>query len=133
MRLLILYIFFSILLNGCTAEVAREAGKVIRSIDTTIKSNKKENEKIIKQKKLTKIKIVGKNEKELINLLGEPSLIRKDGNIYSMRFNRNDCITYTYFNPKKNIPKVEYFELRNKDGELLENKSEINRCLKTVS
>ena len=33
----------------------------------------------------------------------------------------------------KNIPKVEYYELRNKDGELLENRSEINKCLKTVS
>jgi len=133
MRWVIIYSFFSIIISSCTAEVAREAGKAIKSIDATFQSNKKEKEKIVKQKKLTKIELVGKNEKELVKLLGTPSLTRKDGSIFSMRFNRDDCIAYTFFNSKKNIPEVEYFELRSKEGELLTNKSEINSCLKTVS
>ena len=61
-------------------------------------------------------------------MLGEPSLIREDGKTISMRFDQKDCITYAYFN-KVSSNKVEYFELRTKNGELLTRKKDINRCL----
>ena len=136
MRYVIYCTVFLIILNNCTTiDVARETGKVIKSIDKTFQiSNIKKNEekKLAAQKKLTKINILGKNENQLISLLGKPDLIRIDRNTYSMRFDKKECITYAFFNKQANIPKVEYFELRNKKGELIRNKKDINNCfLKT--
>ena len=42
MRYIIVCSFFLAIISGCTLEVAREAGKAIKSIDTTFSSGKTE-------------------------------------------------------------------------------------------
>ncbi len=136
MRYTLLYSFFLVFIFGCTVEIAREAGKAIKSIDTTIQGKRdinieknNENKKKIKQKKLVQVNLIGKERKNLFSMLGKPSLIRENGKTISMRFDQKDCITYAYFNKVSNTNKVEYFELRTKNGELLTRKKDINRCL----
>ena len=75
------------------------------------------------------VNLIGKEKKNLFSMLGKPSLIRENGKTISMRFDQKDCITYAYFNKVSNTNKVEYFELRTKNGELLTRKKDINRCL----
>ena len=131
MRYIIIYSIISIIVISCTAEIAREAGKAVKVIDATLQTNKikdSEKKKIKEQKKKAKIIIIGKNQKQLVTIFGNPSLIRKDGKILSMRFNRNNCITYIFFDNETNPPKAEYFEFRNSQGVLLRSKSEINKC-----
>ena len=45
-----------------------------------------------------------------------------------MRFDRKSCITYVYLDHNNAPPTAEYFEFRNKNGELLNKNSEINKC-----
>ena len=137
MRYIIVCSIFLAIISGCTLEVAREAGKAIKSIDTTIssakvkKANEKQNERKKTSKKSNKseIKLIGKNEEKLFAMLGRPQLIRKDGNIISMRFDEENCLAYTFFDKNSDIKKVEYFEIRTKEGLLLKNDSDVSRCL----
>ena len=137
MRYVLIYILFSSILSGCGVQVAKEAGKAIQSIDTSLKKiniiKKKEDKKIVIQKKHTKIEIVGKSEEQLITLLGAPNFIRNDGTALLMRFDQEQCIAYTFFNNQKKNTRVEYFELRNKKGNILKNKSDINNCLNSIT
>ena len=137
MRYIIVCSFFLVAISGCTLEVAREAGKAIKSIDTTINSGKmkktgeKQNErkKTSKKRSESEIKLVGKDEEKLFSMLGKPGLIRENGNIISMRFDEENCLAYTYFDKNSDIKKVEYFEIRTKEGVLLKNESDVSRCL----
>ena len=137
MRYVIVCSFFLAIISGCTLEVAREAGKAIKSIDTTFssgkteKANKKQSEikKTSKKKNKSEIKLVGKDEKKLFAILGRPNLIRKDGNTISMRFDEENCLAYTYFDNNSDIKKVEYFEIRTKEGILIKNESDVSQCL----
>ena len=131
MRYVIVCSIFFTIISGCTLEVAREAGKAIKSIDTTIQThkNKKETKKITKQKKVKKITLLGEKQEQLFSIFGKPNLIRKDGKTVLIRFDQESCITYTYFNKEDKAKKVEYFEIRNKNGDLLTEKSDISKCL----
>ena len=137
MRYIIVYSFFLVIISGCTLEVAREAGKAIKSIDTTIssakvkKTNEKQNERKKTSKKInkSKIKLVGKEQEKLFSMLGKPELIRENGNIILMRFDEENCRAYTYFNKNSDTKKVEYFEVRTKEGVLLKKESDISQCL----
>ena len=69
------------------------------------------------------------DEKKLFAILGRPNLIRKDGNTISMRFDEENCLAYTYFDNNSDIKKVEYFEIRTKEGILIKNESDVSQCL----
>jgi len=137
MRYIIVCSFFLAIISGCTLEVVREAGKAIKSIDTTInsgkvkKTDKKQNErkKTSKKMNVSAINLIGKEQEQLFSMLGEPKLIREDGNVISMRFDQENCFAYTYFSKNSDIKKVEYFEVRTKKGDLLEKESDIYGCL----
>ena len=61
MRYVLIYILFSSILSGCGVQVAKEAGKAIQSINTSLQTSgllKKEEETITKQKKLVKIEML---------------------------------------------------------------------------
>ena len=136
MRLILIYSIFSLIFSGCTVEVARETGKAIKSIENTLKLKdikKEENNKVNIQKRVSTVNLIGRNQKQIISLLGKPDLIRKDGLVYLMRFDRDECITFAFFNQNKQKPKVEHFELRNKNGDLLVNKSQIKECFKDIN
>ena len=136
------YICILLILYSCSlVEVARKTGKVIKSIDTSLKKEdvseeikkvddeiKKGEEKIEKQKKYVEISLLGKDKAQIISKLGKPSLIRKNISTYSMRFDKKNCITYVFFNTKQQNPLVQYFELRDNNGNVLINKKDINNC-----
>ena len=149
---LIWHFFFLAFIYSCTTvEVAREAGKVIKSIDNTIttsqsnKSDKKEKEikqqnkkeekenRIKQQKELSKLYIIGKDQNQLFSILGRPDLIRESGNIISIRFDNEECIAYAYISKDDKKKIVKYFEIRSKNGRLISKKSDINYCLKAFT
>ena len=134
MRYVLIYILFSSILSGCGVQVAKEAGKAIQSINTSLQTSgllKKEEETITKQKKLVKIELVNKDKNQIESLLGSANLIREDGSVLLMRFDRTECIIYTFLDNQNN--KVKYFELRSKDGDLLKSKNDIDSCFKATS
>jgi len=136
MRLILIYSIFSLIFSGCTVEVARETGKAIKSIENTLKLKEvkeEENKKVNIQKRVSTVNLIGKNQEQIVSLLGQPDLVRKDGLVYLMRFDRKECITFAFFNQKGSKVKVEYFELRNKNGDLLMNKSNIKKCFKDIN
>ena len=128
----------SVFLISCSSvEVARQTGKAIKSIEQTFLENKqeikKEAKKIDKQKKYSSIQLIGKNKDQIILLLWAPSFIRENGEVYMIRFDKKDCRTYTFLNKEKTPPIVEYFELRNINGDLLTRKNRIQDCLSEIS
>ena len=141
MRYVIIYSFFFIFINSCTVEVAREAAKAIKSIDATIKPEEdirkkslynEESKDIEIQKKLIFKNLIGKNQSQIISMLGKPNLIRQDGKTFLMRFNSQKCIAYTYFKNKDDFSHVSYFELRDINGKLLRSKTEIDNCFDKI-
>ena len=97
-----------------------------------ILEEKQEIEKSIieNQQKLADINFIGKTENKIFNLLGEAQLSRIDGSVYTLRYNSNNCRLFLFFNQETNNKRVEYFELRNKKGELLNSKQALKGCYK---
>ena len=105
--------------------------KIIDQEIIDLEKEKKEKEKIIKeQKKKTKINFLDKNFNEIKLMIGEPILLRTDGNSKIARFDNNFCQLFIFSNAKTKNSKVEYFEIRNKEGKLIINKKKIEKCYK---
>lgn len=149
----IFLIFITIFLSSCTSiEVAKEVTKASKSIKKTVEnifekedpvdenvtlevdikkiSNEREEEKKVAsiQKKITKIEFIGKTLSEIENKLGNPSLIREDGNTKSVRFDSNNCRLFVYFNNKSKKQKIEYYEIRDVKGKLIDQEVNLNKC-----
>lgn len=136
MRRIILYSIIFVFISSCSANIAREAGKAVKVLDKTIQTNKNKKEakkKLAEQKNKVDITIIGKSQNQLVSILGSPSLTREDGEFILVRFDRKDCMTFVFFNKQKNLKGARYFEFRNKDGEIINNKSKINNCFITSS
>ena len=96
-----------------------------------LEKEKKEKKEIIKeQKKETKINFLGKNFNEIKLMIGEPTLLRIDGNSRTVRFDNNFCQLFLFSNAEIKNARVEYFEIRNKVGKLIINKEKIEKCYK---
>ena len=80
---------------------------------------KKEKKLIIKQKKIIEISFIGKKLYELTINLGEPNLIRIDGNTKIARFDTNACRLFLFLNSNKNLQLVEHYEIRDVSGNLI--------------
>ena len=102
--------------------------KLFKEKEEIVDEKKKERAVSNKQKKITKIKIIGKTSEELVLNFGKPSLIRKDGKTQTMRFDRQACKLFVYFNLSNNISRSEYYEIRNTNGQLIEKKESIDKC-----
>ena len=157
-----IFFFFSliILLNNCTTvEVAKEVTKASKSIKTSvsnlIKDNNKNKEKISgkeiidqeikvverekekekniikEQKQITELSFLGENSEEIERIIGSPVLIRVDGNSRIRRYDNSFCHLFLFSNI--NHSKIEYFEIRNKQGELIINKENIQSCYKNFN
>ena len=156
MRAIQIYIFFLIfILSGCASvEVAREVTKATNSVRQSIEElvssekeiieeidnqkqeivieQKKEKETVINQQKITTINFLGKTLNEIIQEIGDPSLIRKDGNTQTARFDSNNCRIFVYY--KLNIvePRAEHYEIRNIKGSFIKSKKNINKCFEEI-
>lgn len=152
----LLFFLMLFLLSGCTTvEVAKEITKATTSIKTsitnmtknqdaaelsedTIKVQKKsiefekEKEREITKNQQNSIKVdfLGKNLDEIKAKLGEPKLLRIDGKIQLARFDELDCRLFLYFDLSKSSKNVEYFEIRNAQGLLINEEEKIDLCYK---
>ena len=92
---------------------------------------KKKEKKLVKeQKKIIKINFIGKTLNKIKSSLGEPQLIRLDGNTKTVRFDKNSCRLFLFFNSNKTTPLVEHFEIRNIKGDLINTKEKVQVCYK---
>jgi len=94
-----------------------------------IKSEKKK-ERIAKinQTKITTLNLDLKIFDQIKRILGQPSLIRVDGNTKTIRFDTMNCRLFVYFNTNDKVMKSQYYEIRNINGNLIENKEKIKKC-----
>jgi len=158
MRLFFYFVLSIILSNCTTVEVTKEIIKAGNSVKKSIsdivdaessekKVEKSDLEKIEEEKEMidteqekektiveTQQKVVEMNFREkslntINKILGEPDLERVDGNTYMLRYDSNSCHLFLFFdnNGIKN-KKVEYFELRDNFGNLIDRKDLIQSC-----
>ena len=150
-------IIIQFILTGCSSvEVAREVTKATKSIETSVKKlfkskeeeeieqkitiekqeiieeQEKISEVVTKQKKVATLNLSYKTMKELKLLIGEPQLIRNDGNTTSARFDSKNCRLFVFMDSSLNKPRVEYYELRNDKGEMIENQKDIELCFNEI-
>ena len=85
-----------------------------------------------KQRKISNLKLLGKSLNDLSKEIGDPILIREDGNTKTARFDTTSCRLFVYFNASVNNEIVEYYEIRNKNGDLIDKKENINKCFKEI-
>ena len=96
-----------------------------------LEAEKKKEKKIVKeQKKIVKIDFIGKTLNKIKSRLGEPQLIRLDGNTTTVRFDKNSCRLFLFFNSSKINAIVEHFEIRNIKGDLINSKEKLQVCYK---
>ena len=111
------------------------------SLEEKVSAAKKEKEivevektrqkKVVKkQKEVIKINFVGKTINEIYMRLGDPNLFRLDGNTQTMRFDRDRCRLFLFFNSTIPMPQVNYFEMRDEKGNLIKEKVNIENCYK---
>jgi len=137
-------------------EVAKEVTKATKSLEASVKKIFEPQEEQIKKEQIitqqkeifqeqeiisqvvttqTKIASIDLIGKELINLnqiIGEPQLIRNDGKTMMVRFDQDKCRLFLFMNSKSNNPKIEYYEIRNNKGKIIDKKSEIEVCYKKI-
>ena len=154
----ILLILLIIILSGCTSvKVAKVVTKTTNSVKTSIEKitdkkskikekdnltqekeeivieQKKEKAVAVKQKRNIAIKFLGKTLPELIKEFGEPALIRLDGTTKTARFDTSSCRLFFFFNLKIKKSGVDYYEIRNAKGNLVDRKKNIEKCFKEIS
>lgn len=154
----ILLILLIIILSGCTSvKVAKVVTKTTNSVKTSIEKitdkkskikekdnltqekeeivieQKKEKAVAVKQKRNIAIKFLGKTLPELIKEFGEPALIRLDGTTKTARFDTSSCRLFVFFNLKIKKSGVDYYEIRNAKGNLVDRKKNIEKCFKEIS
>ena len=150
---LISYFILLIFISSCTTiEVTKEVVKVgtavkekvqekfeedneiiedksIAAEQQIISEEKEEEESIVEtQQKLAQINFIGKKINEVEKQMGKPKLIRSDGIIQTFRYDSQSCRLFLFFNINSNIKRVEYFEFRDRLGDLLNSKQALEAC-----
>ena len=162
MRILLLFTIIVMLTSCTTVKVAKEVTKATNSIKTSVdklinkkqarseqeenkvqnieaeiqileKEKEKEKELVNSQKKIFKTNFMGKTLKEIKSKLGEENLNRYDGNTQMVRFDINSCKLFFFFNTSINNPRVEYYEIRDELGTLINTKVNIQNCYKNYN
>ncbi|PPR47820.1 MAG: hypothetical protein CFH19_00187 [Alphaproteobacteria bacterium MarineAlpha5_Bin9] len=158
MRAIYIFLLFGLfVLSGCaTVQVAKEVTKATKSIETSVKKILKspddiekekevetqktqileeksnETEIIIEQKKIITTDLLGVEIKELTKRIGNPNLIREDGEMIVVRFDTSKCRLFIFINSNSKNQASEYFELRNTQGQIIERKKNIENCYKEL-
>ena len=97
-----------------------------------ITEQKKEKAVAVKQKRNITIEFLGKTLPELIKEFGEPALIRLDSGTKTVRFDTSSCRLFVFFNLKIKKSGVNYYEIRNTKGNLIDRKTYIEKCFKDI-
>ena len=105
-----------------------EEKKIEEEIENIEEQQEEEKNIVESQQKLAEINFIGKTEDKILNLLGLPQLSRIDGNTYMLRYDSDSCKLFLFFNTLSTIKRVEYFELRNGETELLNSKQSLEQC-----
>ena len=156
-----IYLFFILIIfSSCASvEVAKEVTKAASSIKTSVvdlvESKKpKENEKkeslveiqkkqvgqekekedqvVLKQKKIANINLIGKTIKELKKMIGSPALVRIDDETTTIRYDSTSCKIFVFMNNSLKKSKVEYYELRDSQGNLIDRETDIKSCFNEI-
>ena len=69
---------------------------------------------------------------EIKQLIGLPIMTRKDGKTIIARYNSSNCRLFIFMNSSLKVPRVEYYELRNNKGELIDQQNKIRLCFKEI-
>ena len=85
-----------------------------------------------RQKKISNIDLLGKTIKELHEQIGKPSLIREVENTTTARFDSKSCRLFVFMNATIKTPRIEYYEMRDNEGELIDNREDIESCFKEI-
>ena len=94
-----------------------------------IQEKKEENKNIVEsQQKLAEINFIGKTEDKILSLMGQPQLLRVDGFVYTLRYDSENCRLFLFFNKSSTNKRVEYFELRGDNADLLNSKQALEQC-----
>ena len=95
---------------------------------------KQEEEKniVVSQQKSAEINFIGKTENNILNVMGAAQLSRIDGSVYTLRYDSINCRLFLFFKKDVSIKRVEYFELRNNNAELLSSEKSIEQCYKEL-
>ena len=64
--------------------------------------------------------------------MGAAHLSRIDGLVYTLRYDSVNCRLFLFFNKDAYIKRVEYFELRNNNAELLNSEKSIEQFYKEL-
>ena len=102
-------------------------------VDLKISKEQKMVTNIVKrQKKISNIDLLGKTIKELHEQIGKPSLIREVENTTTARFDSKSCRLFVFMNATIKTPRIEYYEMRDNEGELIDNREDIESCFKEI-
>ena len=105
---------------------------LIQEKEKIVTEQKKEKAVVVKQKKNITIEFLGKTLPELIKEFGEPALIRLDSDTKTVRFDTSRCRLFLFFNLKIKKSGVNYYEIRNTKGNLIDRKTYIEKCFKDI-
>lgn len=97
-----------------------------------IEEKKKVYEVVLKQKEVTKINLMGKTFKQINSLIGQPDLIREDRQTTTIRYDTESCRIFLFMNKMIKKSRVEYYELRNEEGELIDRQKDIEECFEEI-
>jgi len=117
-------------------EISKDEQKKEQTIEDEKQEISKEQikfkEVVNKQKKISNLNLLGMTIPELNQLIGQPSLIREDGKTKIVRFDSANCRLFVFLNVNLKKPFVEYYELRNNNGELIDRNKKIETCFNKI-
>tara|TARA_B110000196_G_scaffold314523_1_gene322811 strand:+ start:634 stop:1134 length:501 start_codon:yes stop_codon:yes gene_type:complete len=114
--------------NGGVEEKPSEEVNIKIEKEVIEEKQKKEKSIVENQKKIAEINLIGDTEKKIISLIGNAQLSRIDGPVSTLRYDSDNCRLFLFFNQEIKNKRVEYFELRNTKGKLLDNKKLLEQC-----
>ena len=109
-----------------------EDNAIEEEIEIIEEKQEKEKGIVENQQKSAEINFIGKTENNILNVMGAAQLSRIDGSVHTLRYDSINCRLFLFFNKDTTIKRVEYFELRNINAELLSSEKSIEQCYKEL-
>ena len=105
-----------------------EEKEIEEEIEIIEETQEEEKNIVASQQKLAEINFIGKTEDKILSLLEQPQLSRLDGFVYTLRYDSENCRLFLFFNKSSTNKRVEYFELRGVNADLLNSKQALEQC-----